>query len=156
MNLKAFVLEIQEFSYDPFYAEIYDQLHPVSNHSVEQMIDYIEKETQPSIEQSLFLDVGCGTGKCLYQLQQSGYQVIGIDQSIAMIEEAKEICGSKTPIHNKNILSSPRIFEENTFSHIYSQMFFIFQILSTFHFIFIFISAFTATATFVDKFTCIV
>lgn len=117
-QMKAFVLEIQEFSYDPFYAEIYDQLHPVSNHSVEQMIDYIEKETQPSIEQSLFLDVGCGTGKCLYQLQQSGYQVIGIDQSIAMIEEAKEICGSKTPFHNKNILSSPRIFEENTFSHI--------------------------------------
>ena len=115
---KEFVLQTQETSYDPFYAEIYDQIHPVSPDSIQRIIRYVEKETQPSKEQSVFLEVGCGTGKCLYQLQESGYQVSGIDQSLAMIEEAKEMCGTKTHFETKNVLASSRIFEDETFSHV--------------------------------------
>jgi SAM-dependent methyltransferase len=115
---KDFVLELQESSYDPFYAEIYDQLHPVSTDSIQQIIHYIETETQPSKEKSTFLEVGCGTGKCLEQLHEKGYKVAGIDNSQAMISEAKEICGSKVPFQNKNVLTSARTFEEEDFSHI--------------------------------------
>ena len=115
---KEFVLQTQETSYDPFYAEIYDQIHPVSPDSIQRIIRYIERETQPSKEQSVFLEVGCGTGKCVYQLQESGYQVSGIDQSTSMIEEAKEMCGTKTHFETKNVLASSRTFEDETFSHI--------------------------------------
>lgn len=115
---KEFVLQTQESSYDPFYAEIYDQIHPVSPDSIKRIIRYVEKETQPSKEQSVFLEVGCGTGKCLYQLQENGYNVSGIDQSTSMIEEAKEMCGTKTHFETKNVLASSRIFEDETFSHI--------------------------------------
>jgi SAM-dependent methyltransferase len=115
---KEFVLQTQETSYDAFYAEIYDQIHPVSSDSIKRIIRYIERETQPSKEQSMFLEVGCGTGKCLYQLQENGYQVSGIDQSIAMIEEAKEMCGTQTHFETKNVLASSLTFEDETFSHI--------------------------------------
>jgi len=123
---KVFVLQTQETSYDPFYAEIYDQIHPTSPVSAKQIIQYIERETQPSQEQSVFLEVGCGTGKFLYRLQEDGYQVVGMDQSTAMLEEAKETCGCssisssnpKTTFEPKNVLASSRIFEEDTFSHI--------------------------------------
>jgi len=115
---KEFVLQTQETSYDPFYAEIYDHIHPVSPDSIQRIIRYVERETQPSKEQSVFLEVGCGTGKCMYQLQESGYQVSGIDQSIPMIEEAKEMCGTKTHFETKNVLASSRTFEDETFSHI--------------------------------------
>lgn len=115
---KEFVLELQESSYDPFYAEIYDQLHPVSTQSVHQLIQYIETETQPSKEQSTFLEVGCGTGKFIEQLQEKGYKVAGIDNSPAMITEAKETCGCNVPLKNINVLTSARTFEEDDFSHI--------------------------------------
>ena len=117
---KEFVLQTQETSYDPFYAEIYDQIHPVSSDSIQRIIRYVERETQPSKEQSVFLEVGCGTGKCVYQLQESGYRVSGIDQSAAMTEEAKETCGinPKTTFETKNVLASSRIFEDETFSHV--------------------------------------
>ena len=115
---KDFVLETQESSYDPFYAEIYDEIHPISTHSLKKLIDYIEKETQPSKEQSTFLEVGCGTGKCLEQLQEKGYKVAGIDCSPAMITEAEQCCGSSVSLQNKNVLASIRTFEEDDFSHI--------------------------------------
>jgi SAM-dependent methyltransferase len=115
---KEFSLELQESSYDPFYAEIYDHLHPIYPQSIDQLIHYIETETQPSKEQSTFLEVGCGTGKCLEQLYEKGYKVAGIDHSSAMISEAQESCGSSIAFQNKNVLSSIRIFEEEDFSHI--------------------------------------
>jgi SAM-dependent methyltransferase len=115
---KEFSLELQESSYDPFYAEIYDQLHPVSPQSIDQLIHYIETETQPSKEKSTFLEVGCGTGNCLEQLQEKGYKVAGIDHSPAMISEAQDKCGSKIAFQNKNVLASARTFEEEDFSHI--------------------------------------
>ena len=113
-----FVLELQESSYDPFYAEIYDQIHPVSSDSIQQVIQYIENETQPSKDKSTFLEVGCGTGKCIQYLQKKGYKVAGIDRSSAMVSEAQEKCGFKVPFQNKNVLESARIFEEDDFSHI--------------------------------------
>ena len=115
---KEFVLELQESSYDPFYAEIYDELHPVSEQSVQKLIHYIETETQPSIEQSTFLEIGCGTGSCLEQLQERGYKVAGMDHSPAMISEAQEKCGCNVPLQTKNVLASARTYEEDDFSHI--------------------------------------
>ena len=115
---KEFALELQESTYDPFYAEIYDELHPISSNTIQQLIHYIETETQSSKEQSTFLEVGSGTGKCLEQLSHRGYTVAGIDHSPAMISEAKETCGCNIPFQNKNVLASARTFEEDDFSHI--------------------------------------
>lgn len=115
---KDFVLELQESTYDPFYAEIYEQIHPVSKETVEQVIEYIEKETQPSKDRSTFLDVGCGTGKVLKQFYEKGYKVAGIEQSSAMVDECNATCNSQVAVQHKNVLVSSRIYEEDDFSHI--------------------------------------
>jgi ubiquinone/menaquinone biosynthesis C-methylase UbiE len=38
----------------------------------------------------IYLDIGCGTGNYTHQLQQKGLQVIGIDPSLNMLNEAKK------------------------------------------------------------------
>lgn len=37
------------------------------------------------------LDVGCGTGDLTDQIRQKGFDVLGIDQSVSMVEEAKRL-----------------------------------------------------------------
>jgi 2-polyprenyl-3-methyl-5-hydroxy-6-metoxy-1,4-benzoquinol methylase len=46
--------------------------------------DFIEREISAN-QQTRILDIGCGTGRHAIELAKHGYQVIGIDLSIAMI-----------------------------------------------------------------------
>jgi len=74
--------------YDDFYADIYDQMlysHQKNNFEIGQIIN----ETQ-LVNESIILDVGCGTGNHVNILGLDGYNVTGVDISPAMIKKAKE------------------------------------------------------------------
>ncbi|MGL5259456.1 MAG: class I SAM-dependent DNA methyltransferase [Lachnospiraceae bacterium] len=51
------------------------------------LIDYLKKQR---IENGIILDLGCGTGTLTNMLQKSGYDMIGIDNSEAMLSIAIE------------------------------------------------------------------
>jgi SAM-dependent methyltransferase len=76
--------------YDDFYASIYDQL-VYSGFKTEYEIGEIVNKTTPS-SHSILLDVGCGTGHHVAEwISLSGNsQAKGMDQSPAMIEQAKK------------------------------------------------------------------
>ena len=74
--------------YDDFYAEIYDYL-VFNNMKDEYEIGEIVNKTNPS-SKSKVLDVGCGTGHHVGELNAKGVDVIGLDISEAMVKKAKE------------------------------------------------------------------
>jgi SAM-dependent methyltransferase len=111
---EKFVLKRDENVYDNFYAEIYDKLHKPEN-LTDSILDFIQSNTQPSKE-SVFLDIGSGTGHLVNTLRTHGYYAYGIDKSSAMVDKCQEQfpendckCGNAT---------DPLAFEKNTFSHI--------------------------------------
>ncbi|GIV05004.1 MAG: methyltransferase [Fimbriimonadales bacterium] len=52
-------------------------------HYVETLLDYFERPAQK------VLDLCCGTGNLSELMAMSGYEVVGVDQSAAMIEQAR-------------------------------------------------------------------
>jgi SAM-dependent methyltransferase len=48
------------------------------------------------IRQGLVVDLGCGSGRWARELNQAGYEVLGIDQSPAMIRLARQIAPDST------------------------------------------------------------
>ncbi|GAB5408435.1 MAG: hypothetical protein BalsKO_08000 [Balneolaceae bacterium] len=47
------------------------------------------KHLQPNVNE-IYLDIGCGTGNYTNEFQKRGFQFIGIDPSIEMLEKAKQ------------------------------------------------------------------
>jgi len=83
-----FLIKSDNEIYDEFYSNIYDDL-VYSNIKTTYEIGEILNNTEPS-EQSIILDVGCGTGHHVAELASKDLNVIGIDKSVAMIQKAKE------------------------------------------------------------------
>ena len=109
-----FVLKRDESIYDNFYAEIYDKLHKPEN-QVDYLLNFINSNTQSSPE-SVFLDVGSGTGDLVNKLKTSGHYAYGIDKSKAMVDK----CEEKFPENEckcENV-SDSLAFEKGTFSHV--------------------------------------
>lgn len=73
--------------YDSFYASVYDALvfNEIKN---DYEIGEIINSTSPD-EESIILDIGSGTGHHVGRLNEAGYEAYGLEQSKAMIEEAK-------------------------------------------------------------------
>jgi SAM-dependent methyltransferase len=71
--------------YDTFYAELYDDVFKPTERLDENLSKIIEM-THPSKENSVFLDVGSGTGHLVEWLSSSGYNAHGIDKSQAMVD----------------------------------------------------------------------
>ena len=73
--------------YDSFYASVYDALvfNEVKN---DYEIGEIINNTSPD-EESIILDIGSGTGHHVGLLNEAGYEAYGLEQSGAMIEEAR-------------------------------------------------------------------
>ena len=111
---EKFVLKRDENIYDNFYAEIYDKLHKPES-QVDFILDFIHSNTQSSNE-SIFLDVGSGTGDLVNKLKNGGYYAYGIDKSKAMVDK----CTEKFPENECKCgnVSEPLAFEKSTFSHI--------------------------------------
>jgi SAM-dependent methyltransferase len=67
-------------------------------------------------ENSIFLDIGSGTGMFVHALNEKGFQAIGVDQSKDMIAYSQKLYPSLTFIEGDVMI--PMQFESNTFSHI--------------------------------------
>jgi SAM-dependent methyltransferase len=120
---EPFVLKQNETIYDTFYSQIYDEIHkPILRTDFE--LNSIIKMTEPT-RNSVFLDVGSGTGDLVNELREAGYQAYGIDKSKAMIELSE----TKHPKNQYKCgdVMEPMSFEKNTFSHILCTYFTIYQ-----------------------------
>jgi|Laugrefabdmm15dn_1035133.scaffolds.fasta_scaffold50065_1 SAM-dependent methyltransferase len=74
--------------YDDFYSDIYDSL-VFSNLKDDYEVGQIINSTKPT-QESIILDVGSGTGHHVGLFNKKGFKAIGLDNSHAMIEKAKE------------------------------------------------------------------
>ena len=111
-----FVLRRNQDMYDDFLARIYDKIYQPK--SVNQYVfDAVEKMTQPSQEQSVFLDAGSGTGELVHYISSKGYRyAFGMDRSEDMIAISQE----KYPDIQCKVgdLSVPMTYDKHTFTHI--------------------------------------
>jgi SAM-dependent methyltransferase len=101
--------------YDSFYIGIYDHLNKTKSRSRYEMHQIIET-TQPDKENSIILDIGCGTGCIVNELTLSGYRAFGVDKSAAMVDISKRKYPN-TKIKHGNAEDSME-FERETFTHI--------------------------------------
>ena len=62
----------------------YNQTRKADPYLTEQLLSLLNPK-----EGGLYLDIGCGTGNYTHELQKRGFQFIGIDPSIEMLEKAK-------------------------------------------------------------------
>ena len=76
--------------FDDFYAQIYNRLMYPDNRC-ENQIEKIIEMTNPSIEQSSFLDIASGTGEISKKLSNRGYRVYAIDESKDMTNYIEKI-----------------------------------------------------------------
>lgn len=109
-----FVLKQNADIYDQFYAEKYDLIMKPGKRAVFEADTVIEM-TKPN-HNSVFLDVGSGTGHLVNLLQHKGYRVYGIDKSKNMVENC-ENAFPDSEITRNDVLDT-MTFDHNTFSHI--------------------------------------
>jgi SAM-dependent methyltransferase len=101
--------------YDDFYASIYDHLvfNEVKN---DYEVGMILNQNTPTTK-SIILDVGCGTGHHVAKLSQNpAVEILGIDNSRAMINKAKENYPNLN-FQEANVLNRDN-FQNNMFTHI--------------------------------------
>lgn len=83
-----FLIKTNEEIYDDFYTDIYDYL-VFNNIKTKYEVGEIINKSSPS-EESIILDVGCGTGHHVAQIAENNLNIIGIDISPSMVKKAKE------------------------------------------------------------------
>ena len=104
-------------TFDEFYAEIYNKLmepEKMCRFQIEKIIEM----TKPSTDNSVFLDIGSGTGEIAGQLTEKGYNVYAIDNSQAMTDYLEK----KYPkVHAKcGFVQNSMAYEKESFSHVIS------------------------------------
>jgi len=109
----AFVLKSGANIYDGFYSQIYDTIHKPESR-VKYELKNILKITQAS-DESIFLDIGSGTGCVLNELTELGYKCCGLDNSKAMIEYSDKKYPEITV--KKGDVMDPMTFDKGVFSH---------------------------------------
>lgn len=112
---EKFVVKRNADIYDPFYIGIYDYLNKTQKRSEFEMSQIVET-TQPDKENSVILDIGCGTGCIVNELVSKGYRAFGVDKSVAMVELAKQ----KFPNASVKLgdAEDSMEFDRETFTHI--------------------------------------
>ena len=114
---EPFSMQREDGIYDEFYSEIYDSLYKTETRSEKEAIDIV-KATQPDKNNSVFLDIGCGTGCLVDALKRRGFNAIGIDKSQAMIETGKERHKHAKCSLQSGDATDPLTFERGAFTHI--------------------------------------
>jgi SAM-dependent methyltransferase len=122
---KSFVLKTNENIYDGFYCDIYDIIHKTSKHSIGEIKQIIDV-TQPSIQNSVFLDIGCGTGITLEILTKMGYNAFGIDKSLSMCKYASAN-NPEINVEYGDIMDTMAV-NKNIFTHILCLYFTVYEI----------------------------
>ncbi len=69
---------------DTWNSKLYDRKHSFVSQLGQPILELLAPKEGEQI-----LDLGCGTGDLSYELAKRGAHVVGVDQSEAMIEEAK-------------------------------------------------------------------
>ena len=141
MQNDKIVMKTNADLYDDFYASIYDSL-VFNEHKNSFEIDEIVKLISPS-RKTRILDVGCGTGHhtgainkqldvAKSFIKNETMQIIGIDSSQAMINEAR----SKYPSAHFKVgdAMNPKIFDLNQFTDILCMYFTIYYFQNKRHF----------------------
>jgi ubiquinone/menaquinone biosynthesis C-methylase UbiE len=109
-----FLLKTEQNVYDDFYASVYDQIF-IPSQRIEKCIAALLK-TEPFIENSVFLDIGSGTGMFANTLSENGYNVFGVDKSTDMIRYSEQKYQKVSFIQGDVMV--PMQFETNTFTHV--------------------------------------
>jgi SAM-dependent methyltransferase len=120
----AFVLKQNSNIYDDFYCGIYDTLFRTASRSQWELMQVL-KMTEPSMEHSVFLDIGSGCGYKVEQLRKAGYQAYGVELSSAMVDRAHTMF-PQIQIQQGDV-REPMIFEKSTFSHVLCTHFTIYE-----------------------------
>lgn len=110
-----FIIKSDLAIYDNFYVELYDKIYKPelqTNFIIEKVVNM----TMPSIEKSVFLDIGSGTGTITNEIHKLGYQIYGIDKSQGMVD----YCLEKYPdlLIKCDDIMKPMIYDRNTFTHV--------------------------------------
>jgi SAM-dependent methyltransferase len=121
---KQIIIKEGNAVYDEFYSSIYDHLvfNDVKN---DYEVGTIINSSNP-VETSVIADIGCGTGHRVDKLRNKNYNIIGIDQSPDMIEEAKKNYPSSN-FSVGNALDNG-LFKPNSLTHILCLYFTIYYI----------------------------
>jgi SAM-dependent methyltransferase len=122
---EPFVLKTDKDIYDSIYVELYDGVNNTDTRSEKELAEIVIA-TQPSSQNSVFLDVGSGTGYVVNQLREAGYEVFGIDKSSAMVNYAEKLY-PESEFQCGNVIDS-MTFEKSTFTHILCTHFTIYEI----------------------------
>jgi ubiquinone/menaquinone biosynthesis C-methylase UbiE len=110
---EKFSLKKDSQSYDEFYAQIYDKIHYTNpKKELAEILKMVGADNN-----SMFLDVGSGTGSTLNALSESGAKCAGIDKSDAMVSLSKEKCGGDAYVKCGDA-TEPIHFSRNQFTHI--------------------------------------
>ena len=71
------------------FARVYDEL--MDDVPYEEWADFIIKELKKyDIKDGLMLELGCGTGKMMELMANAGFDMIGVDSSMDMLQIARE------------------------------------------------------------------
>jgi len=111
---KRYVLKKGNDVYDDFYCDIYDDLvlDDVKN---KFEVEEISRTTQLKRNNSILLDIGCGTGRHMKQFSNLGIKVHGIDKSNSMIKKAKKNCPEG--IYKNGDVLDQMIYNNHKFTH---------------------------------------
>ena len=123
-NNKTFTFAEGPIVYDNFYSTIYDTLvyNKIKN---DYEISQIISNTTPSHE-SVVLDIGCGTGHHVGLLEEKGINVIGIDKSENMVQQAK--INYPNGNFKKGDMNNDNLFNNQSFTHILCMYFTIYYV----------------------------
>lgn len=120
-----FILRQDNDKYDTFYLEYYDELYATDSYSKHD-IDIIMANTSPD-QNSVFLDIGCGTGHLMEKVEQHGHTIFGVDKSRYMVEVCQERV-KDSEVFCDDVLRDSMLYESNTFSHITCTHFTLYEI----------------------------
>lgn len=111
-----FSLKMDGDIYDDFYCDIYDRLM-LPDVRVDYELGIIMRTLNPDKNRSRILDVGAGTGTLVNSLVSAGYNAIGVDKSLAMVQKGILNEGPSKVII-KGDIGEPMLFDKGAFTMI--------------------------------------